>query len=72
MVTSAGFGFVGVSIVFHEHFYSSELSYFGRTQRMSSSQKFFWEIEYWKIKGTEYAINGTQIAFKWVIDSVTI
>ena len=29
---------------------------------MSSSQNFFWEVEYWKIKGTECAINGTQIA----------
>ena len=31
---------------------------------MSSSQKFFGEVEYWKIKGTECAINGTQIAFE--------
>ena len=29
-------------------------------------------VEYWKIKGTEYAVNPTQIAFKWPIDSVTI
>ena len=31
---------------------------------MSGSQKFFGEVEYWKIKGTECTINGTQIAFK--------
>ena len=39
---------------------------------MSSSQKSFLGVEYWKIKGTECALNGTQIAFKWAVDSVTI
>ena len=29
-------------------------------------------VEYWKIKGTECALNRTQIPFKWPIDSVTI
>ena len=39
---------------------------------MSSSQKSCLGVEYWKIKDTECALNGTKIAFKWAIDRVTI